>query len=172
MAFVGRCEPGKGLHYAIDAWLGSKAVRNGVFYICGEYVDGYRELLVDKLSDPSIKEIGFQNDLNPILQKCHALVLPSISEGSALVTYEARACGCVLLVSEASGAKCEHNKDALVHNPRDVATLREHIDMLASDARLFSRLRTNSLTGIGELTWEKAAESLVRAYRECLNSTK
>ena len=32
------------------------------------------------------------------------LVLPSIEEDSALVTYVARASGCVLLVSDAAGA--------------------------------------------------------------------
>jgi glycosyltransferase involved in cell wall biosynthesis len=171
MVFVGSCEPRKGLHYALDAWLASKACKNGTFYICGKYIPEYRKLLADKLAHPSVKEAGFLSNVAPLLQKCHVLILPSIEEGSALVTYEAKACGCVLLVSEASGAKCEHNKDALVHKPGDVATLREHIDMLASDAQLFSRLRTNSLSSIGELTWDKAAESLIRAYRKCLDGT-
>jgi len=171
MVFVGSCEPRKGLHYALDAWLASKACKNGTFYICGKYIRGYRELLADKLAHPSIKEVGFSSDVAPLLQKCHALILPSIEEGSALVTYEARACGCVLLVSNAVGAVCEHNKDALVHKRGDVATLRKQIDMLAFDNSLFTRLRTNSISGVGELTWDKAAQSLIRAYRKCLDGT-
>jgi glycosyltransferase involved in cell wall biosynthesis len=170
LVFLGSCEPRKGLHYALDAWLTSKACYNGIFYICGKYMRGYRKLLADKLAHPSVKEVGFLNDTSTLLRKCHALVLPTIEEGSALVTYEARACGCVLLVSEAAGAVCEHNKNALVHKPGDVATLREHIDMLASDRNLLSRLRKNSLAGVGELTWEKATESLVQAYHRYLNS--
>jgi glycosyltransferase involved in cell wall biosynthesis len=129
-------------------------------------------LLADKLAHPSIKEVGFLSDVAPLLQKCHALILPSIEEGSALVTYEARACGCVLLVSNAAGAVCEHNKNALVHKVGDVSTLRSHIDMLASDAQLLSRLRNNSIAGVPELTWDKAAESLIRAYQECLSPTE
>jgi len=169
MVFLGSCEPRKGLHYALDAWLGSKACRNGIFYICGNYVRGYRRLVADKLAHPSVSEMGFLNDVGSLLKKCHVLVLPSIEEGSAVVTYEARACGCVLLVSEASGAVCEHMKNCLVHKPGDVATLRNHIDLLASDRKLFSRLRENSLASVNELTWEKATQSLVAAYRECLN---
>jgi len=172
MVFAGSCEPRKGLHYALDAWLTSKACKNGTFYICGKYIPGYRKLLADKLAHPSVKDVGFLSDVAPLLQKCHALILPSIEEGSALVTYEARACGCVLLVSNAAGAVCEHNKNALVHKAGDITTLREHIDMLASDAQLFSRLRNNSIAGVSELTWDKAAESLIRAYQKCLSPTK
>jgi glycosyltransferase involved in cell wall biosynthesis len=171
MVFLGSCEPRKGLHYALDAWLASKACKNGTFYICGKYIPGYRKLLADRLAHPSVKEVGSLSNVAPLLQKCHALILPSIEEGSALVTYEARACGCVLLVSNAAGAVCEHNKDALVHKPGDVATLREHIDMLASDTQLFSRLRNSSLAGVPELTWDKAADCLVRAYQKCLDGT-
>jgi len=172
MVFLGSCEPRKGLHYALDAWLASKTSRDGVFYICGKYIHGYKELLADRLAHPSVKDVGSLSDVAPLLQKCHALVLPSIEEGSALVTYEARACGCVLLVSNAAGAVCEHNKNALVHKVGDVSTLRSHIDMLASDAQLFSRLRNNSIAGVSELTWDKAAESLIRAYQECLSPTE
>jgi glycosyltransferase involved in cell wall biosynthesis len=172
MIFVGSGEPRKGLHYALDAWLASEACKKGIFYICGSYVQGYREALASRLSHPSIKELGFQNDVNSLLQKCHALILPSISEGSAIVTYEARACGCVLLVSEATGAICEHMQDGLVHKPGDVDTLRDHIDLLASDKNLRNRLQANSLTGVAGLTWTEAAKRLVKAYQECFSEKK
>ena len=170
MAFIGSCEPRKGLHYALEAWLASKASKNGIFYICGKYIDGYRSLLAGKLAHPSIKEVGFLNDAVALLQKCHVLILPSIEEGSALVTYEARACGCVLLVSEASGARCSHMRDALVHKVKDVDSLREHIDLLASDKAFFEKLQKSSIAGLSNLTWEKAATTLVQIYRNLLNS--
>jgi glycosyltransferase involved in cell wall biosynthesis len=169
MAFVGSGEPRKGLHYALDAWLGSDACKTGVFYICGSILGGYRRLLAPKLAHQSIKELGRINNVSQIMQESHALVLPSIEEGSALVTYEARACGCVLLVSAAAGAVCEHNNNALVHKPGDVAALRGHIDMLASDRALFRTLQANSLAGLGELTWESAGRVLAGIYKRLLN---
>jgi glycosyltransferase involved in cell wall biosynthesis len=100
------------------------------------------------------------------------LILPSVEEGGALVTYEARACGCVLLVSSVSGAKCQHMKNSLVHEPGDVDALSRHIDLLDSDRELYFKLRENSLADVGDLTWQKAVESLVKAYRKCLNETE
>jgi len=172
MVYVGDCFPLKGLHFALEAWVESKASKTGKFLICGRFVPQYKELLKNYLSHPTVECLGHVRDVQRVMVTSHALVLPSLAEGSALVTYEARACGCVLLVSDASGAVCEHNKDALIHKPGDVKTLREQIDMLASDARLFSRLRTSSISGVSELTWDKAAERLIQAYRECLNTTK
>ena len=96
------------------------------------------------------------------------MVVPSLAEGSALVTYEARACGCVLLVSDASGAICEHTKDGLVHKAGDVNTLSEHIKLLASDFKFLDILRANSLAGLPDLTWDKAAQVLAQIYRRCL----
>ncbi len=171
MAFVGSCEPRKGLHYAIDAWLASEASENGIFYICGNYTQGYRDFLAKKLAHPSVKEVGFLNDVSGLLQKCHALILPSIEEGSALVTYEARACGCVLLVSEASGAQCVHMHDSLVHRVGDVATLRKHINMLASDRSFYQMLQKNSLAELDQLTWARAAEVLVDIYGHAINQS-
>ena len=166
MIFIGSGEPRKGLHYALDAWLASEASKEGIFYICGDWIPAYRKVLASKLNHPSIRELGFQNDVNGLLQKCHALILPSISEGCGLVTYEARACGCALLVSEGACSGCEHMKNGLIHKPGDVDTLRNHIDLLASDRKMLSRLRDNSFTGISDLTWEKASKSLIAAYQE------
>lgn len=170
MIFVGSGEPRKGLHYALDAWLASEASKEGIFYICGNWIPAYRKVLANKLNHPSIKELGFQNDVNSLLQKCHVLILPSISEGCGIVTYEARACGCALLVSEGACSGCEHMKNGLIHKPGDVDTLRNHIDLLTSDRKMLSHLRDNSFAGIYEVSWEKAAETLVDIYRQTLDS--
>jgi glycosyltransferase involved in cell wall biosynthesis len=169
MVYVGDCFPLKGLHFAIQAWLGSKASRFGKFYICGRFNSGYKEVLKDQLNHPSIECIGFVPDVEKIMHRSDVLVLPSLAEGSALVTYEARACGCVLLVSDASGAVCEHNKHGLVHKAGDVQTLTEHINLLATKPRLISTLRANSLADTQNLTWQKSATLLTDIYCQCLS---
>ncbi len=165
MAFLGACDPRKGLHYALDAWLGSKACETGKFYIAGTFIKAYRALLADKLKHPSIELLGFVRDVPSLLQRCHALVLSSIEEGSALVTYEAQLCGCVLLVSSASGAYCRHGENALVHDVGNVDLLRQHIDLLAFDRDLYRRLRKNSMASMQDLTWDKSVDILVDIYR-------
>jgi hypothetical protein len=70
----------------------------------------------------------------------------------------------VLLVSDAAGAHCTHEYDALVHHVGDVATLINQINALSTTSGLFERLRANSLSGAAGLTWESAASRLAEQY--------
>ena len=72
------------------------------------------------------------------------LLLPSIEEGSALVTYEAQVAGCVPLVSTAAGAMLDHDVHGLVHEAGDVATLTAQLDLLAGDPGTLERLRAGA----------------------------
>ena len=69
------------------------------------------------------------------MRACHVMVLPSFEEGSALVTYEGRACGCVLVISDRAGAPAEDGVDALVHAAGDGAALTGHLRALADVRR-------------------------------------
>jgi glycosyltransferase involved in cell wall biosynthesis len=102
------------------------------------------------------------------MRKSDVLVLPSIEEGSALVTSEARGSGCVLLVSDAAGAICRHEENALVHAAGDVQTLTRHMSILDQNRSVLSRLREASLKTVQDLTWTAAGRSLVNAYREII----
>jgi glycosyltransferase involved in cell wall biosynthesis len=141
--FMGSCEPRKGLHYALQAWLKSKANQTGELLICGSFIKGYRNIVNEYLKHPSIKEVGYVQDVRSILSDCDILVFPTIEEGSALVTYEARACGCVILVSNAAGAWGKHGYDLLMHNIGDVETLSSQIDLLYHDRELLRKIKKN-----------------------------
>jgi glycosyltransferase involved in cell wall biosynthesis len=167
-AFVGRCEPRKGLHYALEAWHASGAASSGRFLIAGTFVPGYRELLARLLDHPSIELLGFVNNPHAVMQKSDVFVLPSVEEGSALVTYEARACGCVLVVSDASGANCVHEREGLVHPAGDVVALTDQLRMLHQSPKLLAQLRSASLQGIPELSWNAAARHLISLYEGIL----
>ena len=166
--FAGRLEPRKGLHYALEAWLGSRAKDNGKFYILGKFVPGYREILQDKLNHKSIVEIGFSNKIADFFKDCDALILPSIEEGSALVTYEASACGCLLLVSDSTGAQVIHEKNGLVHKSGDISALTEQLNRLSSDSGFKESLKQKSLKMSGQFTWAKAAQKLTQVYLKAL----
>jgi glycosyltransferase involved in cell wall biosynthesis len=172
MIFAGGCAPRKGLHYALEAWLQSSAHQTGTFLIAGAFVPGYAEKLSPMLDHPSVRVLGYRNDLPELMRNCDLFVLPSIEEGSALVTHEARGSGCVLLVSEAAGAICEHMRTGLVHHVGDVAALTHHITMLHDDRALLERLRAASLQDAPGLTWTVAGTLLLRAYLQVLASAR
>lgn len=165
MIYAGVVEPRKGLHHALKAWLDSGAQEKGTFMVCGEFVPGYRERLEPMISHPSVKVMGHRTDLPDLMRQSDLFVLSSVEEGSALVTYEARGAGCVLLVSNASGAVCEHMQNGLVHASRDVAALTGHIRQLDADRNLLARLRSVSGSDLEKLTWDEAGRRLAELYR-------
>ena len=166
MIFVGGCAPRKGLHYALQAWLASSACHTGRLLIVGAFVPGYRERLASMLSHPSIHVLGHRTDVADLMRNSDVFVLPSVEEGSALVTSEARGCGCVLLVSDAAGALCEHGVDSLVHPATDVETLARHLSTVDQDRGLLHRLRSRSLGSVHEARWETAGRRLLDVYRQ------
>jgi glycosyltransferase involved in cell wall biosynthesis len=168
MLFVGGCAVRKGVHYALEAWLKSPASQDGTFLIAGEFLSDYAQKLKPMLQHPSVQVLGHRNDVAELMRKSDILVLPSIEEGSALVTSEARGSGCVLVVSEAAGAICQHMENALVHSVGDVSALTQHITMLHEDRALLERLRAASLATVRELTWTAAGRMLLDVYRETI----
>ncbi len=166
--FAAGCAPRKGLHYALEAWLKSSAHQTGTFLVVGEFIPGYAEKLAPMLSHPSVKRLGFRKDLPDVMRKADVFVLPSIEEGSALVTYDARASGCVLLSSDSTGAVCQHNVNALVHRSGDVATLAAHLDLVNNNRAELERIRANSIATAHELTWAAAGVKMHEAYRNLI----
>lgn len=164
--FAAACAPRKGLHYALDAWLKSSACHQGKFLIVGDFIPEYAEMLSTQLSHPSVSRLGYRSDLADVMRASDVMVLASIEEGSALVTYDARGSGCVLLVSESTGAVCDHEKNALVHRTGDVETLANHFSRVHEDRALLARLRAASLETAGELTWSAAGRKMLDAYQK------
>lgn len=170
--FAGACTPRKGLHYALEAWLQSPASRNGTFLVVWKYLPGYPERLSSLLAHPSIKVLGYRKDLPDLMRQSDVLVLPSIEEGSALVTSEARACGCVLAVSDASGAYCKHMENAMVHQVGDVKALAQHLTLLHENRALLGRLRAASLRTVHEITWQAAGKRLIDVYTDVISTKR
>jgi glycosyltransferase involved in cell wall biosynthesis len=162
--FVGSCEPRKGLHYALEAWIASGAAETGRFVICGSFVPGYREALARWLEHPSVVTRGFVRDPGPLMRESDIFLFPSIEEGSAIVTYEAQASGCVLVVSDASGARVKHMRQGLLHRAGDVDSLTAHVRRLNEDRDFLRELRRATVAARDDLSWDRAAEELAGVY--------
>jgi len=166
MLFVGVCAVRKGIHYALEAWLGSSASQNGTFNIAGEFLPAYAKKLAPMLAHPSVKVLGHRNDVPELMRKSDLLVLPSIEEGFGLVCTEAMGSGCVPLVSEACTDLCRHGENALVHTIGDVKALAGQITRLDQDRVLLEKLRLAGLKLAPEITWKAAGRKLLQVYRD------
>ena len=167
-AYVGLAEPRKGLHHALDAWLDSRAAKDGTLTIIGRVLPAYADHLGDRLEHPSIRVVGFRDDVPAALAASDVLLLPTVEEGSALVTYEAQAMGAVPLVSTAAGAVIDDGVHGLLHTTGDVAALTTQLDMLAADRDELARMSANALAHAESLTWDGATASLVEAYEAAI----
>jgi hypothetical protein len=130
----------------------------------------YADLLRDELDHPSVRVVGFSSSVQAALSASDVLLLPTIEEGSALVTYEAQGAGCVPLVSSAAGAVMADGVQGLIHEPRDVAALTGHLDLLSDDRVRLAELSAASIAHSPDLTWEAAGSSLEAAYRAALDA--
>ena len=170
VVFAGRGEPAKGLHLALRAWADSGIGSEARLVLCGRIEPRFRAYLGDLLEQPGLEERGYDPDLTDLMRSSDVLLLPSLNEGSALVTYEAQASGCVLAVSDAAGAYAEHAVHGLIHEAGDVATLTEHLAMLARDRSLLERMRGRSLADRDRLSWDAAAQGLAGVYSQAVGA--
>jgi len=167
-SFVARCEPRKGLHLALEAWRRSGLADRSQFQVTGRFVAGYRERLLPLLQHKNVVINDFVKDLRPIYEAADVLVLPSVEDGSALVTYEAQASGCALLVSDAAGARLTDGQEGFLHRPGDVDALAKQMRTLADDPALLRRMQEAAAINAQQYTWARATESLVKSYEAAL----
>lgn len=170
--FVGRGEPRKGLHIALKAWCESSIASYGEFAIIGHIEKSYRSRLAKWLAHKSVTEIGFVRNVQDYMASSDVLLLPSVEEGSALVTYEAAACGCVPLISSSTGAPLTPGEACIVHPTRDVQVLRSQLESLAKDGSTLIKIRESCLREARDLTWNHAGQQLVRCYDQALRAAE
>lgn len=171
VVFLGRVQPRKGLHHALRAWQASSASASGRLLVYGLMDDAYRDALGPLLDLPGVDVRGSTDDPMQVLSEADALVLPSVEEGSALVTYEAQLAGCIPLVSAAAGAVISEGRTGFTHEVGDVAALTAHFDLLADDPALRARMREQVRDAAEGLTWAAAVRELVQAYELAMART-
>lgn len=167
--FLGALEPRKGLHHALKAWADSVASERGTFTIAGRWMDGYSEVLGELRRVRGVVDAGFVDDPSKLLSDADVLLLPSLEEGSAIVTYEAQAAGCIPLVSREAGSFATDGVHALIHKAGDVAMLTAHLDLMHRDSELRARMRAACIDDRSRLGWDAAAVALIHAYETASN---
>ncbi len=162
--FLGRGEPNKGLHHALRAWVDAGLADHGQLLLYGRMQEEYRPVIAELLTQSRAQEKGFVTDTGAALRAADVLLLPTATEGSALVVFEAMASGAVPLVSDAAGAPILDGQDGLLHAAGGVATLTAQLRDLDAHRERLADLRAHTLARRDDLTWTAAGTALRDAY--------
>jgi glycosyltransferase involved in cell wall biosynthesis len=166
--FVGQVTLRKGIQYLLQAWE-ELNLKNSELLVVGNICADMKDLVGDYIHNPSIKFIGFDPDLKKHYQNSDVFVFPSIEEGSALVNYEAMACGLPLITTFNSGTLVRDNIDGFIIPIRDVATLKEKIKWMYLHPSERLKMGKNGKRFVRRFSWDRYGQSVVDAYKSALN---
>lgn len=167
--FVGSVIPRKGIHLLLDYWKSSGI--NGKLKVIGK-VDTSAESIVKKYeNDSSIEFVSFTNDLASIYANADIFIMPSLEEGSPLVTYLAIGAGLPCLVSPMAGdGVVRNNIDGYIIPPHDKEAWIAAIQKLADDRELRLKFSKSVRENAEYFLWPHVAKRRIDELRNRLGS--
>jgi L-malate glycosyltransferase len=171
LATVGRLEPVKSVHVAIDALCTHGMPQDVHLYVVGT---GPCEADLRKRAETSgvagrVHFLGFRRDACSFIAHCDVLVMPSLHEGLPYTLLEAMAFATPVVASRVGGLAevIEDQVTGLLVAPNDVAVLASAIRRLIAEPALRVRLGEQSQRlQRANYTLEAMADSYLQIYRE------
>ena len=167
VVFVGRVSIAKGVLYLLKAFKELKLPRSELVLI--GRMDANTEHLMKEYDD-HCKWLGKipHSELHKYYSNGSIFVLPSLAEGSALVVYEAMACGLPVVVTANCGAVIEDGVHGFVIPPKDISALKDRIEFLYENKSVREEMGGAARLYVQEFTWDRYGERLVKVYHSVL----
>lgn len=173
VVYVGGFAPHKNLVTLLDAFAAiakRDEIQDVKLVLVGEYANEvfYGEFsgIQRRVEQWGLEErvifTGFlpDEDLVVLLNRAAVFVLPSLMEGFGLPAVEAAACGCPVIVTDASPLPALLGSGALYFDPLSPDSLTEALIAVLTNTGLQERLRIQGRAAAACLTWEAAARQL------------
>ncbi len=168
--FVGSISVRKGVHLLLDYWV--KAKLNAKLKLVGTIEPAIKTLVEQYLANDNIEHIPYTNDLASIYKDADVFILPSLEEGSPLVTYMAFGAGLPLLVSPmGGGGVVTHNVEGLVIDPYDEDTWVTQLQTISTDVELRVRLAHQSKLKATYYLWDAVAKRRLDSLTKALEKS-
>ncbi len=165
--FVGQVSVRKGAHYLLKAWK-TLDLKNAELWLVGKVNKQFKTLDIYSTSRKleTVKLLGFRKDVPEIMNKASLFVLPSLSEGSALVTYEAMAAGLPVITTFNAGSVVEDTESGFIVPVGDVELLAEKIKYFRDKPREIGRMGNIAREKVAKYTWDRYGNELTAFYKK------
>ncbi len=171
LLFVGGVSLRKGVPYLLEAFRAIDHPRK-TLTIAGVAEDAVVERMrhLGLLGD-DVKLVGqvAQPDLKRLMSRSHALVLPSLEEGLAMVMAQALACGCPVVASRHTGAEDLYRDgvEGFIVASGSSDALAERLQELAGDATRQDGMRAAALQRVQSIGgWAAYGDRALQLYAE------
>lgn len=146
----------KGIHLLLRAWERSGV--KGRLMIIGRMEQVIAETCGELLSRSDITYSDYRLDYTAAYREVDVFAIPSLEEGSPLVTYEAMAHSLPILASPmGAGGIVRDGIDGMIIPPYDEDAWVEALRKLANSPELRTQLGASARQQAEEFTWEKVA---------------
>ena len=162
--FAGQVSLRKGLPYLLEAWHQLRW-RDAELWIVGAETPETRPILARWSDLAGVRLIAHTPGMAELMRQCDLFVFPSLEEGSALVTYEALACGLPVVTTPNAGSVVRHEREGFIVPIRDAPALAEALRRLRDDTELRAEMSRAARVRAGEYPWSRYQAGLVAAYR-------
>lgn len=173
--FVGAMTLQKGVPYLLQAF---KAIRHPGK--CLTFAGAFSPQVIERMRaqglwSDAIRVLGHvpQPDLKRWMSKSHALVLPSVQEGLAMVMAQAMACACPVIATENTGARdlFDDGHEGFVVPIRDAQALAERLQRLADEPDLRARMGANALERVKRMGgWRDYGQRALSTYQALVHT--
>ncbi len=168
--FVGRLVPEKGVHYLCEAFsqidTDLKLALVGGLSFSQDYVQLLRRYESDRVK---LLDYVFGDGLEELWSHAYLVVQPSTMEGLSIALLEALSYGRCVLLSDIPENLEVGEECAVPFRSRDVADLREKLEMLIREPAVVKQYEQRALAHIqAHYSWDTVAENTEAVYRELL----
>jgi glycosyltransferase involved in cell wall biosynthesis len=166
--FVGRLDEGKGVLDLINA-VDNLDVRLRIVGD-GNRRDAFESFARERLAPNKYEFVGevSHDGIDEEYRMADVFCLPSYHESFGIVVLEALACGLPVVTTaiDAIEEYIDHEKNGLLFEPGDVATLEAHLRRLQDSADLRQRLSAAGRETALQYSWVAQTEKMTSVYRQ------
>lgn len=163
--YVGLISLRKGIPYLLEAWEKAK-LHHAKLVLVGPVHPDARRIVARYRNNPTIAFAGPAMDPRTHYRNASVLVLPSLEEGSAKVTFEAMAAGLPVITTPNSGSAVRQGKEGMIVPIRSSAAITRALQHFAADRKRIAACGQCGQRTVRQYSEERYQKRMIQFYRE------